>query len=385
MANNVINTRIQLKVDTLTNWQTNNPVLLDGEIAIAKIDIVDPANKHLQPAMIKVGDGTSTFNQLDWTSAKAADVYEWAKASTKPEYNFEELKNIPAFITPDELENYYTKEEIDTKLSSVYRFKGNVQTLNDLPTEDNTPGDVYNIEENSSLTVNTEIEVPGLRLVTFHLNSNDGETFWLEAHDYETNTVVTPNVDFNVKCWGASVTYDEFTWDYTETFPMGGDHPYYKLATEEPYASAIYYAQISEGCSWDDGYNGSATITESTEITVKAGDNVAWTGSIWDVLAGTFEIDLSNYVTNDNVVNSVNGKKGNVTLTTQDLYEHFTIDENTGLNLSRAGGIYDFTINNGGINYQSISGDTATFEVNTEGLVITNDDPMSFVDIILKD
>ena len=35
MANNVINTRIQLKVDTLTNWQTNNPVLLNWEIAIA--------------------------------------------------------------------------------------------------------------------------------------------------------------------------------------------------------------------------------------------------------------------------------------------------------------------------------------------------------------
>jgi hypothetical protein len=148
MANNVINTRIQLKVDTLTNWQTNNPVLLDGEIAIAKIDIVDPANKHLQPAMIKVGDGTSTFNQLDWVSAKAADVYEWAKASTKPEYNFEELKNIPDFITPNELSNYYTKEEINTKLSSIYRFKGSVDYYFDLP-EVKEVGDVYNIRNAS--------------------------------------------------------------------------------------------------------------------------------------------------------------------------------------------------------------------------------------------
>ena len=154
MANNVINTRIQLKVDTLTNWQTNNPVLLDGEIAIAKIDIVDPANKHLQPAMIKVGDGTSTFNQLDWTSAKAADVYEWAKASTKPEYNFEELKNIPDFITPDELENYYTKDEINTKLSNVYKYKGCYGTTIKSIVIENA-GSLYHIFQASALLSGT--------------------------------------------------------------------------------------------------------------------------------------------------------------------------------------------------------------------------------------
>ena len=31
--------------------------------------------------MFKVGDGTKTFSQLDWASAKAADVYDWAKAA----------------------------------------------------------------------------------------------------------------------------------------------------------------------------------------------------------------------------------------------------------------------------------------------------------------
>ena len=41
---NVINTRIQLKYDTLANWQTNNPTLLAGEIACVSIGEVTVDN-----------------------------------------------------------------------------------------------------------------------------------------------------------------------------------------------------------------------------------------------------------------------------------------------------------------------------------------------------
>ena len=37
MANTVLQTRIQLKYDTYTNWQTNNPVLRKGELGIAEV------------------------------------------------------------------------------------------------------------------------------------------------------------------------------------------------------------------------------------------------------------------------------------------------------------------------------------------------------------
>lgn len=77
----VLNTRIQLKYDTLINWNASNLVLNKGEIAIAVIETANPAQAHLQPVMFKVGDGFKTFSQLDWASAKAADVYEWAKKS----------------------------------------------------------------------------------------------------------------------------------------------------------------------------------------------------------------------------------------------------------------------------------------------------------------
>ena len=81
MAEKILKTRIQLRYDTLTNWTTNNPVLKAGEIAIATIPTAVPANKQLPPVMFKVGDGTSKFNELDWASGLAADVYDWAKAA----------------------------------------------------------------------------------------------------------------------------------------------------------------------------------------------------------------------------------------------------------------------------------------------------------------
>lgn len=59
------------------------------------------------------------------------------------------------YVTKDttELTNYYTKsqtytkEEVDNKTTNVYRAKGSVQTYQDLPTENNQVGDVYNVIE----------------------------------------------------------------------------------------------------------------------------------------------------------------------------------------------------------------------------------------------
>lgn len=39
----------------------------------------------------------------------------------------------------------YTKTEIDNKISSVYKFKGSVEDVEDLPADGNTVGDVYNV------------------------------------------------------------------------------------------------------------------------------------------------------------------------------------------------------------------------------------------------
>ena len=82
MANKVLNTRFQLKYDTLTNWLSSNPVLLAGEVAVATIKTSESASGLTPPAIgIKVGDGTNTFSALNWIQAIAGDVPTWAKES----------------------------------------------------------------------------------------------------------------------------------------------------------------------------------------------------------------------------------------------------------------------------------------------------------------
>lgn len=44
--------------------------------------------------------------------------------------------------------NYYNKSQVDSKFTSVYIFKGSVDTIEDLPTEGNIIGDVWNVRKN---------------------------------------------------------------------------------------------------------------------------------------------------------------------------------------------------------------------------------------------
>lgn len=106
MAEKILKTRIQLRYDTLENWARNNPVLKAGEIAIVTIPDAVPADKQLPPVMFKVGtyDGVTEatkkkFNELDWASGLAADVYDWAKAATKPSYSYDEISGKPTIPT----------------------------------------------------------------------------------------------------------------------------------------------------------------------------------------------------------------------------------------------------------------------------------------------
>lgn len=80
----ILNTRIQLRYDSLTNWMSSTIALKAGEVAIAYLGeshtTATPDN-GTHPVMFKVGPGL--FKDLPWVSALAADVYSWAKQSDK--------------------------------------------------------------------------------------------------------------------------------------------------------------------------------------------------------------------------------------------------------------------------------------------------------------
>lgn len=80
MAERTLKTRISLLVKTFEEWQSfKDFVPLKGELCICTIPASTGAMVQEPAVLFKVGDGTTSFQTLGWSSALAADVYNWAK------------------------------------------------------------------------------------------------------------------------------------------------------------------------------------------------------------------------------------------------------------------------------------------------------------------
>lgn len=120
MAEKTLNTRFQLPYDTYTNWSTKNPKLKKGEMVQVEVPAPKDAIVQAPSVLIKVGDGTHNFNDLAWASGLAADIYDWAKAATKPSYSTSELTNDSGFLTQHQsLDNYATIEYVNSNVPTA--------------------------------------------------------------------------------------------------------------------------------------------------------------------------------------------------------------------------------------------------------------------------
>ena len=129
MAEKILNTRIQLKYDTYAAWTTNDPILKKGEVAIATIATgsTETVNSVTLPqVLIKVGDGSKHYSELPFASALAADVYSWAKASTKPSYSASEITGLTEYIGGVDTDTQYQLVKDDAKSNAnqnVYKLQ----------------------------------------------------------------------------------------------------------------------------------------------------------------------------------------------------------------------------------------------------------------------
>ena len=75
------------------------------------------------------------------------DITNW---NSKADRN--DIPDVSNFITRNvnDLTYYYTKTEVDGKVSAVYKYKGTVATYSDLPSTGLIIGDVYNVETDGS-------------------------------------------------------------------------------------------------------------------------------------------------------------------------------------------------------------------------------------------
>ena len=74
MAIKNITSRVQQRIDTAANWSAENPVLLNGELGIES-----------DTRLIKVGDGTSNWNDLLYVNNFGFTSNGSAAASTQSE------------------------------------------------------------------------------------------------------------------------------------------------------------------------------------------------------------------------------------------------------------------------------------------------------------
>lgn len=121
MANKTFNTRICMKNDTYAQWVEKDPVLLKGEIGVVVIPANTGAVQGEPVTLFKVGDGTKKFSQLDFIGAKAADVYSWAKAATKPTYSANEITGLSDYIS-GEIQDSNTTYKLEADAENGRKF-----------------------------------------------------------------------------------------------------------------------------------------------------------------------------------------------------------------------------------------------------------------------
>ena len=170
MANKTFNTRICLKNDTYANWIANDPIPLKGEVCVVVIPAETGAVQGEPVTLFKVGDGTKKFSQLDFIGAKAADVYSWAKAATKPEYTANEIKGLADYIS-GEIQDTDTQYKLEADADDAHKFYLYSKPLNgswnSTPVSTITiPETVYTLVEgtaNGTVKFNgTDVKVHGL-------------------------------------------------------------------------------------------------------------------------------------------------------------------------------------------------------------------------------
>ena len=134
---NTIKTRILNKYDLLANYSNFTP--LKGEICVAVVGETTTQNQGLngditkKPIVgIKVGDGTTSFNNLPWIQAVAGDVSTFVKGIVD-EAKFNELVNAlittgtAQLATKAELKT--VSDKLDQEAAKIVTLQGDVSTL----------------------------------------------------------------------------------------------------------------------------------------------------------------------------------------------------------------------------------------------------------------
>lgn len=113
MAEQTFKGLLQLNSKPYAVAQSENKVLRAGEPLAVTITGDDESSGETV-TMLKIGDGSTAFNDLPWLSGLASDVYDWALQPEKPKYSITEINK---YITGGGV-----SFQINTNASSLYSY-----------------------------------------------------------------------------------------------------------------------------------------------------------------------------------------------------------------------------------------------------------------------
>ena len=152
-----------------TGWPSSG-ILLKGSLNRPEDlnDIVDPqlSDSYIVGTDLYFWNGTKWVNmgrfqgpqgepgkdaELSKAAIEAVLVGEVTTHTHDTRYYTKDQTDANIKVVADDLaNNYYNKSQVDSKFTSVYIFKGSVDTIEDLPTEGNVIGDVWNVRKNDT-------------------------------------------------------------------------------------------------------------------------------------------------------------------------------------------------------------------------------------------
>lgn len=265
-----INTRIQLRYDTLENWKSTTTagkgallVLNKGEVALCYVPaVVDTETQKVLTAptvLFKVGDGTKTFEQLPWGSALAADVYGWAKADKKPDYTAEEIKGLSDYISGE-------IQDTDTQYQIIKGADDYTYTLQSKPLGGSSWTDV------STINIPKDTLVEGTTNGTVKFNGTDVNVHGLKSAAYaETTAFDAAGTAAGVKTELTGTTTD--TWATNKT--LNAVHNEATAAQETANKAVVANADITGGTHTKITYDAKGLVTAGEDLAASDIPNLA--------------------------------------------------------------------------------------------------------------
>lgn len=128
------------EVGTVPVGDGNSITVKDGKIQILGVDEAETGAQ-----LVKQADGTVKWIKPDTTTVEGLQTTVATLQGDVESLNTNKA-NKATTLSGYGIKDAYTKDEVDGKLSSVYKYKGSVATYSALPTENLEVGFVYNIE-----------------------------------------------------------------------------------------------------------------------------------------------------------------------------------------------------------------------------------------------